>query len=219
MVFLWRVTAAVAVLLLIITVMLVVKVQTNSSASFTGDINNQSTTVYLRNTPTETAIAKTPKAGDTQVPDETEAADTAPTATAAAVVEPTSTPVPTQDEGDTDIVTEYPVPDSYTLHSGEFIFCLARRFNILPEDLMDYNGYEYGTLLFPGDTILLPPNGRAYLGDRALQYHPADYTVIYGDTLYSIACLYGDVDPRSIAAANDLDIDQVLTPGTVLQIP
>jgi len=37
--------------------------------------------------------------------------------------------------------------------------------------------------------------------------------------LYSIACLYGDVDPRSIAAANDLDIDQVLTPGTVLQIP
>ena len=168
---------------------------------------------------TETAIAKTPKAGDTQVPDETEDADPALTVTAAAVVEPTSTPVPTQDEGDTDVVTEYPVPDSYTLHSGEFIFCLARRFNILPEDLMDYNGYEYGTLLFPGNIILMPPNGRAFLGNRALQYHPADYTVLYGDTLYSISCLYGDVDPRSIAAANDLDIDQVLTPGTVLQIP
>ena len=168
---------------------------------------------------TETAIAKTPKAGDTQVPDETENPDTALTATAAAVVEPTSTPVPTEDGGDTDVVTEYPVPDSYTLHSGEFIFCLARRFDILPEDIMDYNGYQYGTLLFPGDTILLPPNGRAYIGNRALQYHPADYTVIYGDTLYSISCLYGDVDPRSIAAANDLDIDQVLTPGTVLQIP
>ncbi|HDD56248.1 MAG TPA: LysM peptidoglycan-binding domain-containing protein [Chloroflexi bacterium] len=168
---------------------------------------------------TETAIAKTPKAGNTQVPEETEVTEAALTETAAAVVEPTSTPAPTQEEGSTDVVTEYPVPDSYTLHSGEFIFCLARRFNILPEDIMDYNGYEYGTLLFPGDTILLPPNGRGYLGDRALQYHPADYTVIYGDTLYSIACLYGDVDPRSIAAANDLDIDQVLTPGTVLQIP
>jgi LysM repeat protein len=168
---------------------------------------------------TETAIAKTPKAGDTQVPDETEAAGTEPTATGAADLEPTGTPAPTEDEGDSDIIMEYPVPDSYTLHSGEFIFCLARRFNILPEDIMDYNGYVYGTLLYPGDTILLPPDGRSYIGNRALQYHPADYTVIYGDTLYSIACLYGDIDPRSIAAANDLDVDQVLTPGTVLHIP
>jgi hypothetical protein len=168
---------------------------------------------------TETAIAKTPKAGDTQVPEETEMAVGESTATVAVVGEPTSTPEPIQDNGGSEVVTEYPVPDSYILHSGEFIFCLARRFNILPEDIMDYNGYVYGTLLFPGDTILLPPNGRAYIGDRALQYHPADYTVVYGDTLYSIACLYGDVDPRAIAAANDLDLDQALTPGTVLRIP
>jgi LysM repeat protein len=168
---------------------------------------------------TETAIAKTPKAGETQVPDETAAAETGPTATSASEVVPTATPAPTEEEGETEIVMEYPVPDSYTLHSGEFIFCLARRFNILPEDIMDYNGYEYGTLLYPGDTLLLPPNGRAYIGDRALQYHPATYTVISGDTLYSIACLYGDVDPRAIAAANDLDLNQALTPGTVLQIP
>lgn len=168
---------------------------------------------------TETAIAKTPKAGDTQVPDETTVADTEPTATGAVDLEPTSTPEPTQAQGTTDVVTEYPVPDSYVLHSGEFIFCLARRFNILPEDIMDYNGYVYGTLLFPGDTILLPPNGRSYIGNRALQYHPADYTVIYGDTIYSIACLYGDVDPRAIAAANNLDLNQALTPGTVLRIP
>ena len=54
MVFLWRVTMAVAILLLIITLMLVVKVRTISSASFTGYINNQSSTIHLRNTPTET---------------------------------------------------------------------------------------------------------------------------------------------------------------------
>ena len=52
--FLWRVTMAVAILLLIITLILVVKVRTVSSASFTGYINNQNTIVYLRNTPTET---------------------------------------------------------------------------------------------------------------------------------------------------------------------
>ncbi len=54
MAFLWRVTAGVAALLLILTLILVVKVQTVSSTSFTGYINNQSTTVYLRNHPTET---------------------------------------------------------------------------------------------------------------------------------------------------------------------
>ena len=53
MAFLWRVTAGVAVVLLILTLMLVVKVRTDSSANFTGYINNLSTTIYLRNRPTE----------------------------------------------------------------------------------------------------------------------------------------------------------------------
>ena len=55
MAFQWRVTAGVAVLLLIITLILVVKVRMPSSASFTGYINNQSTTVYLRFRPDETS--------------------------------------------------------------------------------------------------------------------------------------------------------------------
>lgn len=170
---------------------------------------------------TETAIAKTPKAGETQIPEETEQTVGEATATQGVVDLPTSTPVPTEveEQQNTEVVTEYPVPDSYTLHYGEFIFCLARRFNILPDDIKTYNGYESGTLLYPGDTILLPPNGRPFVGNRALQYHPDTYTVSYGETVYSIACLYGDVDPRAIAAANDIDLGQQLTPGTVLQIP
>ena len=170
---------------------------------------------------TETAIAKTPKAGETQVPETTEESLTDPTATVSDAVVPTSTPEPavTADETEEPEVYEYAVPDSYTLHEGEFIYCIARRFNIHPEDLEVYNGYESGTLLYPGDTLQIPSGSRAWVGDRALQYHPSNYTVIYGDTLYSIACLYGDVDPRAIAAANDLDIDAVLTPGVVLQIP
>jgi uncharacterized protein YgiM (DUF1202 family) len=54
MAFLWRVTAGVAVVLLIITLMLLVKLQTVPSADLTGTINNQSATVYLRNRPTIT---------------------------------------------------------------------------------------------------------------------------------------------------------------------
>ena len=168
---------------------------------------------------TETAIAKTPKTGETQIPEATQEGTLDVTATPEEADLPTSTPVATEAETDTEVVTEYPVPDSYTLHSGEFIFCLGRRFNILPEDIKLYNGYDDGTLLYPGDTILLPPDGRAFVGDRALRYHPTNYTVVYGDTVYSIACLYGDIDPRAIASANDIDVDQELTPGTVLQIP
>ena len=167
---------------------------------------------------TETAIAKTPKTGETQDPEATADPGAEATATVADVVEPTSTPVPAASE-ETEVITEYAVPDSYTLHQGEFVFCLARRFNILPEDIMTYNGIASGTIFYPGETITIPASARAYVGNRALQYHPASYTVVYGDTPYSIACLYGDVDPRAIAAANDIDINQALTPGTVLQIP
>ena len=167
---------------------------------------------------TETAIAKTPKAGETQVPEATEESMTDPSATVSEAVEPTSTPDPAAETEELEVY-EYAIPDSYTLPKGEFIFCLARRFNILPDDLKTYNGYESGTLLYPGDTLQIPSNSRAFVGDRALQYHPSNYSVVFGDTLYSISCLYGDVDPRSIASANDLDVDQVLTPGTVLQIP
>ncbi len=167
---------------------------------------------------TETAIAKTPKTGETQAPGTTSESGDEVTATAAEAVAPTSTPEPVETE-EPEVVTEYAVPDSYTLHQGEFVYCLARRYNILPEDIMTYNGIASGTIFYPGETISLPADARAYVGDRALQYHPSSYTVVFGDTLYSIACLYGDVDPRAIAAGNDLDIDQALTPGTVLQIP
>jgi hypothetical protein len=169
---------------------------------------------------TETAIAKTPKADETQMPEATEESMTDTTDTVSEAVEPTSTPVPAETEDTAEAkVYEYAVPSSYTLHEGEFIFCLARRFNILPDDLKTYNGYVSGTPQPVGYVVQIPSDSRAFSGDRALQYHPANYTVVYGDTFYSIACLYGDVDPRAIAAENDMDVDQVLTPGTVLQIP
>ncbi len=164
---------------------------------------------------TETAIAKTPKTGETQDPEATIDPEGEITATAAEADIPTSTPEAEKPE----VVTEYAVPDTYALHEGEFVFCLARRFNLLPEDIMTYNGIASGTIFYPGETITIPPSARAYIGNRALQYHPSTYSVVYGDTLYSIACLYGDIDPRAIAAANDIDINQALSPGTVLQIP
>ena len=50
---LWRITAGVALILLIFTLILVVKVQSAPTANFTGTITDQVTTVYLRNQPSE----------------------------------------------------------------------------------------------------------------------------------------------------------------------
>jgi len=54
MAILWRVTAAVAVLLGIITLILGAKAWTASPEGFTGYINDQSAAVYLRSRPEET---------------------------------------------------------------------------------------------------------------------------------------------------------------------
>ncbi len=170
---------------------------------------------------TQTAIAKTPK-GDTPVPGTTTAAEATTEGTQTGGELPTSTPVPSTATPTTeaeDITTEYAVPDSYTLKQGEFVYCLARRWNINPTDILNLNGLDRGDILFPGETIQVPSNPRKYPGQRSLRFHPDTYTVQPGDTLNGIACLYGDVDPRAIAAANDLDVDQTLTSGQSLQIP
>ena len=53
-----------------------------------------------------------------------------------------------------------------------------------------------------------------------LQNHPTTYTVVSSsETLYSIACKFGDVDPSSIAAANGLSVGAALTAGQQLSIP
>ena len=50
----------------------------------------------------------------------------------------------------------------------------------------------------------IPQNGSGFPGDRTLRAHPTTYTVQSGDTIYSIACLFGDVDPEAIAFVNNL---------------
>jgi LysM repeat protein len=117
-------------------------------------------------------------------------------------------------------VKEYDVPDSYTLKAGEFPYCLARRFNISPVDLLSANGLTLNSQVYVGTTLKIPKNAGAFdQGARALRAHPTNYTVVSGDTVYSIACLFGDVDPRAIIDVNDLGSGQTLSAGQVIKIP
>ncbi len=109
-------------------------------------------------------------------------------------------------------------PASYTLQAGEFPYCIARRFNVDPSDLLSLNGLTAGEILQPGQVLNIPQTG-SFPGTRALQSHPAQYTVAVDDTFYSIACTFGDVDPAAIAAANGLSLSSPLTTGQILNIP
>ncbi len=121
-----------------------------------------------------------------------------------------ATPMPTPTPGR---------PASYTLREGEFPYCLARRFNVDPGELLAINGLAPGQATYPGQVLRIPQTGNPFPAARALRSHPATYTVQSGDTIYSVACLFGDVDPMAIVAANQLTEPYTLMPGTVINIP
>ena len=110
-------------------------------------------------------------------------------------------------------------PSSWTLQRGEHPFCIARRFNVNPADLLDASGLRGGDSYSVGTVLKIPNNARDFPGGRSLKKHPDNYTVGSKDTIYSIACEYGDVDPYAIAAANGLSAPYKLSNGQELYIP
>ena len=111
------------------------------------------------------------------------------------------------------------VPSVYALHKGEFPYCLARRFNVDPNALLAVNGLSRGQWVYPGTTLTIPKGAGPFPYQRALRAHPTTYVVRSGDTFYSIACLFGDVWPEAIAAANGMSVNAALTPGQSIHIP
>lgn len=112
------------------------------------------------------------------------------------------------------------VPDTYKLQKGEFPYCIARRFNVDIDELLSYNSLSPTDLFEEGLVLRIPKTGKAFVGARALQPHPTTYSVVMGDTIYTIACkVFGDVDPIYLAAYNGLVAPYTLTTGTTLNIP
>lgn len=73
---------------------------------------------------------------------------------------------------------------------------------------------------FAGMVLQMPQTGKPFPGERMQKAHPAPYTVSRADeTMYTIACQFGDVDPAAIAQANGISIDSVLYTGQQLNNP
>lgn len=113
------------------------------------------------------------------------------------------------------------LPATYVLQKGEFPYCLARRFNLDITAFQNANpGVNFGGSYFdPGLSLKIPQSSVWNLGPRALKAHPAAYTVQSGDTIYIVACKFGDVDPNGIIAVNGLQSPFTLTAGQSIQIP
>jgi len=148
----------------------------------------------------------TPEAGTT--PETGATPEVAPAAEVPAG--PTNTPAP---------IPELVVPANYTLRGGEFPYCIARRFDLDPGELLQINGLGPNTPTSPGLTLKIPTTGNKWPGDRSLKPHPTTYTVRAGDTVYSIACQFGAVDPNAILAVNGIGEGRQLQAGQTLQIP
>ncbi len=110
-------------------------------------------------------------------------------------------------------------PDVYYLHKGEFPWCLARRYNIDPRQLMSFNGFFQGQVFYAGQPVYFPWNPFPFPGQRALRPHPDTHTVWHRETIYSIACYYGDIDPIELASLNGIIAPYRLTAGQVLLLP
>jgi len=157
----------------------------------------------VEDTPVPVVPTNTPAPQEVAAPTEQQPAPTA-RPTRVWVVVPTATPG---------------LPASYTLQKGEFPYCIARRFNISPADLLYANGLNANSTTRPGQKLTIPKNASNFPGDRSLHDHPTTYTVKTNDTVYTVACYFGDVDPSAIGLANGLKEPYKLTAGNRIQIP
>ncbi len=158
-----------------------------------------------------TGVLITPEAATVSPTSSTPGTPTNAVATTAVVATPsgpTTTPVPAGVR-----------PATYVLQSGEFPYCIARRFNVDPDALLSASGLTSPNVYYAGLKLTIPQSG-AFPGSRALATHPTTYTVgSSSETVYSVACKFGDVDPAAIASANNISISAQLTAGQKLQIP
>lgn len=174
------------------------------------------TALALSGTPMAPVVSATPGVGDPTI---------TPTSIIAiptnAVTTPTSTLAVVATNSNQVVNTSVPVgsrPSSYTLQAGEFPFCIARRFDVDPEQLLTLSGLQDGVLYPPGTQLQIPQSGN-FPGSRALRNHPTTYSASAGETIYAVACAFGDIRPEDIATANGLSVSATLSAGQQLSIP
>jgi LysM repeat protein len=139
----------------------------------------------------------------------------------------TDTPAPTASSGATTPPTAVPTSSGggagyteYTVQPGEWVYSIARKFGVDPQDIIDLNNLVDPYTLYPGDVIKIPSDGDVPVPPSGLGSSESGttYTVQLGDYVSSIAGRFG-VTADAVITANNLTYPYTLYPGQVLAIP
>ncbi|MGZ9165695.1 MAG: LysM peptidoglycan-binding domain-containing protein [Anaerolineales bacterium] len=170
------------------------------------------TSIALTGTAAPAVVTQTPEGGATQTVSPTPLVALNPTFTATATLAVGGT-----------LATALPPgthPPTHVLQKGEWPYCIARRFDVNPEELLTLNSLTRGDIYYPNLTLKIPQTGNRFPSPRAFRAHPATYTVASSDqTVAGVACVFGDVYPSAIAQANGISESSAVTVGQVLSIP
>ena len=200
-------------LILIMIVLGLSACERSASVAPTGEASGTevgSAAELISKTQTAMVAAETAKVEEkTEVP--TATVTSAEDVATATPIPPTAAPI---------IIPTLTRPAAYTLMDQEHPYCIARRFNIDIGELLSLNDMTTFSVTAPGTVLKIPTTGHPWSsGQRYLIAHPATHTVAAGETIYTIACKYGDVTPEAIIAANTLVEPYTLAAGQALQIP
>jgi len=92
-------------------------------------------------------------------------------------IPPTPIPVGTATPTPLPILQPMTKPTTWTVQSGETIYCLARRFDVDPGDMLAINNLYAGSMLNIGDVLDVPQTGSWPTDDRSLLDHPDTWNV------------------------------------------
>jgi len=117
----------------------------------------------------------------------------------------------------------------HIVRQGDTLWSMSRHYGTPLNMIEQHNPGINNRFLRIGDTIIIPAFGDAPAGSPArLTDSPqstttpstftGSYTVKKGDTLWSLARVYG-VQPQSLAEANGMDLNSILSEGRVLRVP
>lgn len=156
----------------------------------------------------------------------------------------TSTPTPTGTRSPTPTFTPTPngtILGNHAVKYGESLFCIGRAYMVSPWSIAQVNGVAWPYTIFPNQILKIPnspwvnpPAGPAcprQFGTPLPTVTPgpvqtatpisgcrAQYTVVYGDTLYRIAFRFNS-NVYTIAQANRIGNINLIYPGQALCIP
>ncbi|MFB6608802.1 LysM peptidoglycan-binding domain-containing protein [Agromyces sp. NPDC056379] len=110
----------------------------------------------------------------------------------------------------------------HTVVAGDTMSGIAAAYGVALDQMLSANGLSRQSLIFPGQSIVLPPGGAEAVAPPAPAPVPPtpnaeEYTVVDGDTLWDIAVRH-DLEVAELVAINGLEPAAVIRAGQVLRV-